>query len=81
MFLKAVSGTVFVMINAFYRDKPLVFIGAMFREKLVSHHRAVNELSLALFLYKTFYFFFQNSCYVQKQILKTWVFLWAPERS
>ena len=26
-----------------YRGKPLIFIGATFREKLVSHQQAVNE--------------------------------------
>ena len=35
-FIKVVSDTVFEMINAVYRDKPLIFIGPMFREKLVS---------------------------------------------
>ena len=34
---------VFDMVNAAYHDKPLIVIGATFREKLVSHHRAVNE--------------------------------------
>ena len=33
---------IFDMINAVYHDKPLMFIGAMFWEKLVSHHEAVN---------------------------------------
>ena len=42
-FIKAVSDTVFDLINAFYHDKPLIFIGATFQEKLVSHHQAVNE--------------------------------------
>ena len=41
-FIKAVSDTVLDMINADYHDKPLIFIGATFPEKLVSHHRAVN---------------------------------------
>ena len=39
-FIKAVSATVLAnMINAFivYHDKPLISIGATFREKLVSH--------------------------------------------
>ena len=27
-----------------YHDTPLIFIGATFREKLVSHHRAVNQV-------------------------------------
>ena len=39
MFIKAVSDTVFDMINSVYHDKPLIFIGATFREKLVSHHQ------------------------------------------
>ena len=42
-FIKAVPGTVFDMINAVYGDKPLIFIGATFREKLVSNDWAVNE--------------------------------------
>ena len=29
-------------MNAVYHDKNLIFIGAMFREKLVFHHQAVN---------------------------------------
>ena len=41
-FIKVVSDTVFDMINAAYRDKPLIFIGAMFREKLAFHHHEVN---------------------------------------
>ena len=48
-FIKAVSETVFDMINAAYHDKPLIFIGATFREKLVSHHRAVNEADSCLY--------------------------------
>ena len=43
VFIKAVSHTVFDMMNAVYRDKPLIFIGATFREKLVSHYRPVTE--------------------------------------
>ena len=42
-FIKAVSDTVLDMINVVYLDKPLIFIGATFREKLVSRQRAVNE--------------------------------------
>ena len=42
MLIKAVSDTVFDMINAVYHDKLLTFIGAMFRENLVTHHQAVN---------------------------------------
>ena len=39
-FNKAVSDSIFEMINSFivYRDKPLVFIGATLREKLVCYH-------------------------------------------
>ena len=33
-FIKAVSDAVLDMINAAYQDKPLMFIGATFREKL-----------------------------------------------
>ena len=36
------------MINAVDHDKPLIFIGAMFREKLVSHNRALNEADSCL---------------------------------
>ena len=32
------------MINAVYHANPLIFIGAMFLKKLVSHHQAVNIL-------------------------------------
>ena len=46
--MKAVSDTVLDMINAVYYDKPLIFIGAKFREKFVSHHRAVNEADSCL---------------------------------
>ena len=42
IFIKAVSGTLFDMINAVFRDKPLILISATFREKLVPHHQAVN---------------------------------------
>ena len=41
-FIKAVSVTVFDMINVVYHKKPLMFIRATFRERLVSHHQAVN---------------------------------------
>ena len=41
-FIKAVSDTVFGMINAVYHDKPLIFIGAAFLEKLISHQQTVN---------------------------------------
>ena len=40
--IKAVSDTVLDIINAVYCDLPLIFIGATFREKLVSHLHAVN---------------------------------------
>ena len=42
-FIKAVSDTVLDMINTTYHEKPLVFIGATFREKLVCLHRVVDE--------------------------------------
>ena len=41
--MKAVFDTVLDLINAAYHDKPLMFIGATFQEKLVSYKRAVNE--------------------------------------
>ena len=41
--IKADSDTVLDMINATCYGKPLIFIGATFREKLISHHQAVNE--------------------------------------
>ena len=31
------------MVNAVYEDKTLIFIGAMFWEKLFSRHQAVNK--------------------------------------
>ena len=48
MFIKAVSDTVLDMINAIYHDKPLISIGATYREKLVPHHRAVHEADCCL---------------------------------
>ena len=41
--MKVISDSVLDMINAVYHDKPSIFIGATLQEKLVSHHRAVNE--------------------------------------
>ena len=41
-FIKAVSVTVFGMLNTVYHDKLLNSIGATFQEKLVFHHQAVN---------------------------------------
>ena len=38
----------FDMINAVYRDKPLIFTEATLWEKLVSHHRAVNAVDSCL---------------------------------
>ena len=37
-------GTVFYIMIAFisYHDKPLIFVGAKYREKLVSHHRPAS---------------------------------------
>ena len=46
--IKAVSATVFDMINAIYGDKPLIFIGTRFQEKFVSLHQAVNINCLSL---------------------------------
>ena len=40
--IKAVSDTVSYMINAIDNTKPLVFIGAMFWETLISHHHTLN---------------------------------------
>ena len=37
------------MINVAYYDKPLILIGVTLREKLVSHHGAVNEADSCLF--------------------------------
>ena len=50
-FIKAISDTVFDMINAFYPDKPLVFIRATFQKKFVSHHPAVNEADSCLLIH------------------------------
>ena len=50
-FIKAVSGTVFGMINTvFNHDKLLIFIGATFLEKLISHHEAVHEFMLEIYV-------------------------------
>ena len=45
-YIKAASDTVLDMINVVSYDKPLIFTGASFREQLVSHHRAVDEVLL-----------------------------------
>ena len=50
-FIKAVSDTVLDMINTAYCDKPLIFIRATFREKLVSNHQAVNEVDLIPYIW------------------------------
>ena len=42
-FTKAVSADVLDTIKAAYHDKPLMFTRATFRQKLVSHDRAVSE--------------------------------------
>ena len=42
-FINSISDTVLDMISAVYHDKPLIFIGATFRENLGSHPWAVNE--------------------------------------
>ena len=47
-FIKAVSDSLLGMINAVYHDKPSIFIGATFHEKLVSHHGAVNQADSCL---------------------------------
>ena len=44
--IKAVSDTVFDMLNVVYHDKPLIFIRATLPEKHVSHHRAVSILCI-----------------------------------
>ena len=36
------SDTVLDIVNARNHDKPLIFIKAAFREKLVSHHQTVD---------------------------------------
>ena len=45
---KDVSVTALDTINAVYRDKPLIFIGATFGKKLISHHWAVDEADSCL---------------------------------
>ena len=47
-FIKAVSDTVLYMINATCYNKPLIFIGATFQKKLISHHQAVNKADSCL---------------------------------
>ncbi len=41
--IKAVSDTIFDMIVTTYHDKPLILSGATFRERSVSHHRAMKN--------------------------------------
>ena len=63
-FIKAIFDTVLNMIHATYPRKPLVFIGAAFRGKLVSHHRLINEDDSCL-LMKAFLRI--NSCLQNRQ--------------
>ena len=49
-FIKAVSDNVGDMMTAVYCDKPLIFIGATFLERLVSHHQAVDEADSCLLM-------------------------------
>ena len=35
------------MINVAYREKPLIFVGATFREKLVSHHQPAGNKAVS----------------------------------
>ena len=46
--MKAVSDTLFDIINTAYRDRPLIFIRARSREKPVLHHQAMNEVDSCL---------------------------------
>ena len=62
-FIKALSDTVFNMINAVHYDKPLTSIRATFLEKLLSHHQAV-KLILA-------YLWPQCSCYLPSNLLES----------
>ena len=57
-FIKAVSDTVLDTMNATDCAKPLIFTGAMFQEKLVSHRRAVSEILQWHFM---FFVFLQNN--------------------
>ena len=41
-FIKAVPDILLGILNAAYYAKPLIFIGVKFREKVVSHDRAVH---------------------------------------
>ena len=41
-FVKAVSDTVFDMVNAVYHDQISIFIPAAFQEKLISMHQTAN---------------------------------------
>ena len=48
MYIKAISDSLFVLLTTFIVYHDLIFIGATFREKLVSHHRAVNKADSCL---------------------------------
>ena len=47
------SDTIFDMIVTTYHDKPLIFSGATFRERSVSHHRAMKNLVSSLFILRS----------------------------
>ena len=49
-FITAVSNTVLDTISAVYHDNPLIIIRATFWEKLVFHHRPVNEVDSFLLM-------------------------------
>ena len=60
----------FNMINAAYHDKPLMFIGATFREKLISHHRAVLPSTFeSIKAISDIVFYMINAAYYDKPLI------------
>ena len=54
-FIKAVFDTVLDMINVVHYDKPLIFNGATFQMKLITHDRVLNiNCSIRLSLSRLF---------------------------
>ncbi len=50
---KAVSDTIFDMIVTTYHDKPLIFSGATFPERFVTHHWPMRDVVCSLLMQRS----------------------------
>ena len=65
------------MINDVYYNKPLIFIGATLREKLVSHHQAVNEADSISWFWALFFNLNPGLCLCESNMeKKAWFNRW-----